>query len=114
MTGIKPDDETDPVGGDVSSIMKAMIDDLADRNQAQDAKRVAETIIQMEREKQNQLKAEDSENEAEDMIDSEDMTEEDADDIDELDAEDPNAKDEENPRKMKKLKKRLKKMGVER
>ena len=110
LTGIKPDDETDPVGGNVSSIMKAMIDDLADRT-SQDAKRVAETIIQMEREKQNQLKAEDSENEAEDMIDSEDMTEEDADDIDELDAEDPNAKDEENPLEDEEIEEEVKEDG---
>lgn len=110
LTGIKPDDETDPVGGDVSSIMKAMIDDLADRT-SQDAKRVAETIIQMEREKQNQLKAEDSENEAENMIDSEDMTEEDADDIDELDAEDPNAKDEENPLEDEEIEEEVKEDG---
>lgn len=96
LTGIKPDDETDPVGGDVASIMKAMIDDLADRT-SQDTKRVAETIIQMERERQDQLKAEDSETDAEDMIDSEEMTDEDTDDIDELEAEDPNTKDEENP-----------------
>lgn len=110
LTGIKPDDETDPVGGDVSSIMKAMIDDLADRT-SQDAKRVAETIIQMEREKQNQLKVEDSENEAEDMIDSEDMTEEDTDDIDELEVEDPNTKDEENPLEDEEVEKEVKEDG---
>lgn len=96
LTGIKPDSESDPVGGDVSSIMKAMIDDLADRT-SQDAKRVAETIIQMERERQDQLKAEDSESEAEGLIDSEEMSDEELDDIDELEAEDPNKKDDENP-----------------
>ena len=97
LTGIKPEGESDPVGGDVSSIMKAMIDDLADRT-SQDAKRVAETIIQMERERQNQLKSEDSEMEnAEDMIDSEEMSDEEMDDIDDLDVEDPNKSDDENP-----------------
>lgn len=96
LTGIKPDNESDPVGGDVSSIMKAMIDDLADRT-SQDAKRVAETIIQMERERQDQLKSEDSEGEAEGLIDSEEMSDEELDDIDELEAEDPNKKDDENP-----------------
>lgn len=97
LTGIKPEGESDPVGGDVSSIMKAMIDDLADRT-SQDAKRVAETIIQMERERQNQLKSEDSEMEnAEDVIDSEEMSDEEMDDIDDLDVEDPNKSDDENP-----------------
>lgn len=56
ITGITPDGESDPIGGTQSSVIKALIDDMVSRVSS-DVAKTTNTIIEIERTKNDQNKA---------------------------------------------------------